>query len=213
LGKNKLKHFAEMLGFENVYQSNPGWKGKWRTACFQNDYPITLELACGKGEYTVGMAQRNEKGNFIGVDIKGARIYTGAKKALEIPLPNVRFIRTKVDHLHEYFAESEIDEIWITFADPHLPNSSAKRRLTSHKHIAVYKQILKPEGTINLKTDSDLLYSYTLKVIADMSLKVIYQNDDIYSTALYDERLNIKTYYENKHLAEGRTIKFIRFQL
>lgn len=213
MGKNKLKHFAEMLGFDNVYQSNPGFKGRWRELCFANENPITLELACGKGEYTVGMAQRNADGNFIGIDIKGARIYTGAKQALTLPLPNVRFIRTQIDHLHEFFGTNEVDEIWITFADPHIPKRSAKRRLTSPKFISIYQQILKPGGTVNLKTDSDLLYEYTLEVIEELGLKIIYKNNDIYAGELYDERLSIKTYYENMHLAEGRTIKYIKYQL
>lgn len=202
-----------MLGFENVYQSNPGFKGNWREQCFANENPITLELACGKGEYTVGMAQRNSNGNFIGVDIKGARIYTGAKQARTIPLPNVRFIRTQIDHLHEYFGANEVDEIWITFADPHTPDRSAKRRLTSPKYIAVYKQFLKPGGTINLKTDSDLLYNYSLEVIRELGLTILYQNNNIYSSELYDERLNIKTYYENMHLAEGCAIKYLKFKI
>lgn len=213
MGKNKLKHFAEMLGFDNVYQSNPGFKGRWRELCFANENPITLELACGKGEYTVGMAQRNADGNFIGIDIKGARIYTGAKQALTLPLLNVRFIRTQIDHLHEFFGTNEVDEIWITFADPHIPKRSAKRRLTSPKFISIYQQILKPGGTVNLKTDSDLLYEYTLEVIEELGLKIIYKNNDIYAGELYDERLSIKTYYENMHLAEGRTIKYIKYQL
>lgn len=202
-----------MLGFTNVYQTNPGFKGNWREKTFNNHYPITLELACGKGEYTVGMAQLNPEGNYIGVDIKGARIYTGAKIALTQPLINVRFIRSQIDHLHEYFDKDEVDEIWITFADPHLPNRSAKRRLTSPKFIDVYKQFLKPGGTINLKTDSDLLYDYTLEIIEELKLKLHYKNNDIYSGILYDERLKIKTFYEGKHLEKHKTIKYIKYSL
>ncbi len=202
-----------MLGFANVYQSNPQFKGRWRQETFNNSFPITLELACGKGEYTVGMAQRNPNGNFIGVDIKGARIYTGAKSALTQSLNNVRFIRAQIDHLHDYFDKDEVDEIWITFADPHIPNRSAKRRLTSPKFLEVYKQILKPGGTINLKTDSALLYDYTLEVIQGLNLPLIYKNNDIYAGTLVDERLSIRTFYEGKHLADGRTIKYVKYQL
>jgi tRNA (guanine-N7-)-methyltransferase len=213
LGKNKLKHFAEMLVFDNVYQGNPGFKGHWREETFNNNHPITLELACGKGEYTTGMAERKFDGNYIGIDIKGARIYTGAKLALTKPLPNVRFIRAQIDHLPDYFDQQEIDEIWITFADPHIPKRSAKRRLTSPKFINIYRKFLKSGGTINLKTDSDLLYNYTLEIIEELKLNLIYHNNNIYAGELVDDRLSIKTFYESKHLADNRTIKYIKYQL
>ncbi len=213
MGKNKLKHFAELLGFANVYQSNPDYKGSWASTCFNNNLPIVLELACGKGEYTIGMARLNKHCNYIGIDIKGARIYTGAKQALQEPLTNVRFIRMLIDHLPDYFARDEVDEIWITFADPHTPKRSAKRRLTSQKFIDIYRKISKPNAIIHLKTDSDLLYEYTLEVIRECKLTLLYANDNIYTGALFDERLSIKTYYEGKHLMQGKAIKYIRFQL
>lgn len=213
MGKNKLKHFRELIDFPNVFQKEKSFKGKWQTEVFKNNFPVTLELACGKGEYAVGMAELNKEGNFIGCDIKGARIYTGAKKAIDKDLHNVCFLRMQIDHLPEYFDKDEVDEIWITFADPFLPASDAKRRLTAPKFIEVYKQVLKPEGTINLKTDSDALYHYTLQIISALKLTLIYKAEDIYANKLFDERLNIKTYYENKHLAVGKKIKYIKYKL
>jgi tRNA (guanine-N7-)-methyltransferase len=212
MGKNKLKHFAEMLSFPNVLQYDKTFRGKWNEA-FGNDHPITLELACGKGEYTVGLAQLFPERNHIGIDIKGARIYTGAKRALELGLNNVRFLRTQIDHLPEFFAESEVDEIWITFPDPHLRVSRARQRLTSPKFIDIYRTVLRAGGTVNLKTDSLSLYDYTLEVIDELKLLLQEKMDDVYANPDRDPRLNIRTYYEGLHLTQGKTIKYVRFAL
>lgn len=201
-----------MLHFPNVLQLDKQFRGRWNEA-FGSTNPITLELGCGKGEYTVGLAQLQSEKNYVGVDIKGARIYTGAKRALDLGLKNVMFLRTQVDHLPEYFSENEVSEIWITFADPHPPLSRARRRLTSPKHIDVYRKFLKPGGVINLKTDSDILYQYTLEIIEQLKLKLLTKIDDVHNANHGDERLNIRTYYESMHLAENKTIKFVSFSL
>ena len=178
MGKNKLKHFNEMLSFPNVLQYDKSKRGGWHQV-FGNSNPITLELACGKGEYTVGLAQLHPEKNYIGVDIKGARIYTGARRSLESGLNNVRFLRTQIDHLTGYFAQNEVDEIWITFPDPHLRLSLARQRLTSPKFIDIYRKILKPGGIVNLKTDDATLYNYTLDVIHEDKLTLLYSDEDV----------------------------------
>lgn len=211
MGKNKLKHFEEMLSFPNVFQLDTRHKGKWKEV-FQNDHAITLELACGKGEYTIGLAQLYPERNFIGVDIKGARIYTGAKMAIETGLENVRFLRTQIDHLPQYFETGEVEHIWITFPDPHLRESRTRHRLTSPWFLSIYKQVLAPGGIIHLKTDSDVLYKYTLEVIDDLGLKKAASTPDVYSEA-HSAELDIQTYYERRHRSEGKTIKYVAFQL
>lgn len=210
MGKSKLKHFTEMLSFPNVLQQDKTHRGRWHTA-FANNHPITLELACGKGEYTVGLAQLHPHRNFIGIDIKGARIYTGARRALDLKLTNVLFLRTQIDHLSEYFAPQEVDEIWITFPDPHLRLGKARRRLTSPKFIDIYRSILKDGGMVNLKTDSDVLYHYTLDVIHQLGLPLHEKIDNVYAAPSRDPQLDIRTYYESIHLAAQKTIKYVRF--
>ncbi|HZG01500.1 MAG TPA: tRNA (guanosine(46)-N7)-methyltransferase TrmB [Chitinophagales bacterium] len=212
MGKNKLKHFAEMLLFSNVVQLDRRHRGAWNEA-LGNTNPITLEIGCGKGEYTVGLARRYPERNFIGVDVKGARIYTGAKRALESNLNNVMFLRAQADHLPEYFAPGEVGEIWITFADPHPPLSRARRRLTSPKYIDVYRQFMPPNGLVHLKTDDDGLYQYTLEVIEQLNLNLLCNVGDVHHTDHGDDRLNILTYYERMHLAKGKTVKYVRFGL
>lgn len=226
--RNKLQKFAEILTFPNVYEnfdaSNPGLagengvpvdlKGKWKETHFKNDHPITLELACGKGDYAIGLAQRFPERNFIGVDIKGARIWRGAKTALEAGLQNVAFLRTRIEQLSLFFDENEVDEIWITFADPFLQKGKENRRLTSGNFLSQYRKLLKEGGFVHLKTDDPTLYEYTLEVLAgqeDFTLK--YHNDDIYAGPLPVPELEIKTFYEKQHLAAGKSIKYIRFQL
>ncbi len=213
MGKNKLKHFAEMETFTNVFQKATAMKGKWNEAFFQNKNPITLELGCGKGEYSLALARLYPERNFIGIDIKGARIWRGAKTALEEGLKNVCFLRAQIDHLPEYFEPNSVDEIWLTFSDPHPPLHEAKKRLTSQKFISIYSQVLKQDGIIHLKTDSIILYEYTLEIIEELKLKTIYHSADIYSGELYDKILEAKTYYENIHLKLGKTIKYVKFGL
>lgn len=225
--RNKLQKFAEVLSFPNVYENfdakAPGlagengerveMKGHWRSRHFGNDHPLTLELACGKGDYALGLAQRFPERNFIGVDIKGARIWRGAKTALEKGLKNVAFLRTRIEQIALFFEKNEVDEIWITFPDPFLRDSKANRRLTSAMFLGQYRKILKPGGLVHLKTDEPNLYDFTLETLAaqrDYSLQ--YHDDDIYAKPLPMPELEIKTFYEKQHLAAGKTIKYVRFQ-
>ena len=226
--RNKLQKFAEVLSFPNVYEnfdsSNPSLagkngeevelKGKWASTHFGNNNPITLELACGKGEYTLGLAQYYPDRNFIGVDIKGARIWRGAKEALENSIQNVAFLRTRIEQITLFFAEDEVDEIWITFADPFLKEGKSNRRLTSPNFLRHYKKILKNGGIIHLKTDDPTLYGFTLETLANQKdFQLLYHDDDIYAKPLPIPELELKTFYEKKHLAAGKTIKYVRFQL
>ncbi len=223
--RNKLQKFAELLTFPNVYENfNPkdpkllgvdgqevDLKGQWGAKHFGNDQPITLELACGRGEYTLGMARMYQDCNFIGVDVKGARIWKGAKIALEEQLDNVAFLRTRIEQLTLFFSPNEIDEIWITFPDPFLKSSKENRRLTAPRFLESYAQVLKPKGVVHLKTDSPELYEFTLEVLRDNpQYSLLYYDEDIYAKALPMPELALKTYYEHMHLEEGRTIKYIR---
>lgn len=226
--RNKLQKFAEVLSFPNVYENfdvkQPGLtgkdgeqvelKGQWAEKHFGNQNPITLELACGKGEYTFGLAERFPERNFIGVDVKGARIWRGAKNALAAELGNAAFLRTKIEQIALFFEKSEVDEIWITFADPFLKKGKENRRLTSSPFLDRYKKILKPDGLIHLKTDDPTLYEFTLETLAERKdYTLLYHDDDIYAKALPMPELEIKTFYEQQHLAIGRTIKYVRFQI
>lgn len=216
--KNKLQRFEDIARFGNVFEytdfehKTPP-KGKWHTDVFQNDNPIVLELACGKGEYTIYLADQNPDKNYIGIDLKGNRIWSGAKYALENGMSNVRFIRMLIDHLPDYFEKDEVDEIWITFPDPHPRGSRAKQRLTSSKFLEIYRQITKPGCMVHLKTDSDLLYNFTLETIDEEGCKIIRVEDDIYRDASDDELLTQKTFYEKQHLKEGKTIHYVVFRL
>ena len=223
MGKNKLARFAENKTFEHVVQptfaelvSTPfALRGKWNEDFFQRQAPLVLELGCGGGEYTVGLAQLQPQKNYIGVDIKGARIWRGARTAKELGLANVGFLRTHVDHLLKCFGPQEVDEIWLTFSDPQI--GKARKRLTSPLFLDRYKQILKPGGLIHLKTDSPLLYEYTLEQIAERNLPIHEQSANVYADLVLrvsvEEQavMNIRTYYEQMWLAEGRTIHYVRF--
>lgn len=214
--KRKLQKFAELETMPNVFQKPEPkqYKGKWSPTIFQNTNPITLELACGKGDYTIALASRFPNQNYIGVDIKGNRLHVGAKRALEEHLENVRFLRQFIDHLDDQFQENEVSNIWITFPDPFLRKSKESKRLTSPKFLDVYRKIMKDSGTISLKTDSPELFEYTLQIIEQQGLTLIERVDDVYGTPGTDELLtSIQTYYEKKHLAEGRIIQFLKFQL
>lgn len=225
---NKLKRFNDLLTFPNVFENfdeqkpqltdNTGaavhYNGRWNEAHFGNQHPLILELACGGGEYTLGLAIMHPDTNFIGVDIKGARIWKGAKTALANHITNAAFLRTGIQQIACFFGENEINELWITFPDPFLRNSKAKNRLTSPRFLAEYRKILKPGGIIHLKTDEPLLYEYTLDVLAnEPDFKILYSDDDIYAKPLPYPELEIRTFYENMHLAERKTIKYIRFVL
>lgn len=223
--RNKLQKFAEIYSYPHVFENfnpkNPqlvgehgtavSLKGKWADDFFQNTYPITLELACGKGDYTIGLARRYTNRNFIGVDIKGARIWRGATTALEEKMNNVAFVRTRIEQLDCFFAPNEIAEIWITFPDPFLNKES--RRLTANHFLQKYHPLLEEKGLIHLKTDSDDLYEYSLSMFKKVeNYELIDQNDDIYNSELYTPELEIKTFYEWKHLKAEKKIKYLRLQ-
>lgn len=221
MGKDKLKRFYELNTFTNVLQPSlneikPAHKikGKWNLE-FKNDNPIVLELGCGKGEYTVGLAKLNPDVNFIGVDIKGARIWRGAKTTNDENIENVRFLRTKIDFIDHFFTKDEVSDIWLTFSDPQ--PKRPRKRLTSPLFIDRYKKILCPNGIIHLKTDSNLLYNYTLDEIKENNYKIIENSDNIYSELIprasekLKETLSIQTFYESLWLKENKTIKYIAF--
>lgn len=217
--KNKLKRFKENESFPNVIQPsrdevlhNFNWKGKWNEF-FQNTNPIVLELGCGKGEYSVGLAQRNPNKNYIGIDIKGARFWRGAKSAIELDLSNVAFLRTQIELVDFLFAENEVDEIWITFPDPQIKYKRTKHRMTNPVFLDKYRQILKPSGSIHLKTDSEFLHGYTLGIIQGLGYEILYSNHDVYTNeGSPDEVLEIQTYYENQYLEKGKPITYLRFR-
>lgn len=213
MGKDKLRRFAEVATFSNVVQLEAGlpYKGKWAVDFFKNGNPVVLELACGKGEYTVNLAQLFPERNFIGVDYKGNRIWRGAKDALEQGVANVGFLRIQIETLLDYFAEGEVDEIWITFPDPQPQLSREKKRLTSPRFLEKYKQVLKPGGFMNLKTDNDGLHAYTAEKIAEQDLKLHIRTEDLYHSEFADEVLSIKTYYEKKYLKDNKNINYLKF--
>lgn len=218
MGKNKLSKFAQMEGYPHVFQypwariSQESFplKGKWRDGFFKNDNPIVLELGCGKGEYAVGLAERFPDKNFIGIDIKGARMWTGAKDSLEKGMRNVAFLRTEIELLEHFFAEGEVDEIWITFPDPQM--KKVTKRLTGTPFIERYLKVLRPEGLLHLKTDSPFLYTYTKAMVELNKFPILEMTDDLYAGEVVSDILDIKTYYEQQWLARGLTIKYILFR-
>ena len=218
----KLEKFADFERFENCFafafeQIPQGFpiKGKWREDVFKNQHPLILELGCGKGEYTVGLGEANPGKNYIGVDVKGNRIWTGAKYALDHKLGNIAFLRTRIDFIEHCFSEGEVDEIWITFPDPQPQKPRARKRLTNQRFLYRYHKILKPNGIIHLKTDSTSLYEYTLEVITENKHELIWHTDDLYKNCPADrkELITIKTYYENLFHSRGEDIKYIAFRL
>ena len=218
--KNKLKRFKENETFSNVVQPKreeilEGFqlKGKWN-GFFKNDHPIVLELGCGKGEYTVGLAQRNPDKNYIGIDIKGARFWRGAKSAQEENLENVAFLRTQIELVDLLFAENEVDEIWITFPDPQIKYKRTKHRMTNPVFLKKYRQILKPKGVVHLKTDSEFMHGYTLGLLQGQGHEILYSNHDVYKNAGSPaEVLEIQTFYENQYLDKGKPITYIQFRI
>ena len=213
MGKDKLRKFAEVATFKNVVQLDEGkpYRGNWAKDFFGNGKPIILELACGKGEYTVNLAKLFPDKNFIGVDYKGNRIWRGAKSALEDGIVNVGFLRIQIETILEYFDENEIDEIWITFPDPQPQESREKKRLTNPKFLERYRHILKKEGIMHLKTDNDGFYAYTLEQIDALHLPKEKETTDLYHSDLVDEVLAIKTYYERKYLANNKNINYVQW--
>ncbi|MBL7774496.1 MAG: tRNA (guanosine(46)-N7)-methyltransferase TrmB [Saprospiraceae bacterium] len=223
--KNKLLKFSEILAFPNVYEcynfQQPALvttgmrsvtlKGKWQAEHFKNDRPITLELACGGGEYTVALARQFPERNFIGIDIKGNRIWKGAKQALEEKLCNAAFVRTRIELLAHFFAANEVDEIWITFPDPFPRPSKENRRLTSAIFLEIYRRVLRPGGLVHLKHDNPDFFRFSLDTLAaDPRCRLLYANNDIYAQELAYPELAIQTKYESMHLADGRRIKYLR---
>ena len=223
MGHGKLERFEENATFAHVLQptfeevtnGSFSMKGKWNSDFFRRDAPLVLELGCGKGEYTTGLAQLRPERNYIGVDIKGARIWRGAKTVQEQGLSNVGFLRTHVDHLLKVFGPGEVSEIWLTFSDPQI--AKARKRLTSDLFLARYKEVLVPGGIINLKTDSPLLYDFTLEQVRTHNLPLYEKSDDVYGELVPrlppEEQavLNIRTFYESMWLGEGRRIHYCRF--
>ena len=213
MGKDKLRRFAEITEFNNVIELDDGkiLKGSWSEKQFKNGNPIILELGCGKGEYTVNLAKLFPGINFIGLDYKGNRIWRGAKTALEENMNNVAFLRIQIENLLDYFSENEISEIWITFPDPQPQVSREKKRLTSPRFLNMYKAILQKGGWVHLKTDSDLMYMYTLQKIKEQKIIRHINTDNLYVSEFADEVLSIKTYYEKKYLAGNKNINYVKF--
>lgn len=212
MAHKKLIRFAELETFENVLQFPKNIKGKWNEF-FKNANLMVLELACGKGEYAVGLASLHRDKNYIGVDLKGNRIWVGARKALVNNMTNVAFLRAQIDQVNEYFAEGEVDEIWITFPDPYLRKSKARKRLTHPKFLRLYQQFLKPGGYIHLKTDSPDLFAFTKKVITMYGCKLHVHYEDLYNQPNVSDELKIKTHYELLDIARSNRIHYLCFSL
>ena len=220
--KNKLKRFLENDTFTNVFQPTREevvgnyfpLKGKWNSEFFKNDNPIVVELGCGKGEYSVGLAERFPDKNFVGIDIKGARFWRGAKTATDTELNNVAFVRTQIEIIDGIFAEDEVSEFWITFPDPQIKYKRTKHRMTNTEFLQLYKRILKPDGVMNLKTDSEFMHGYTLGLLHGEGHEVLYANHDVYKNEGSPEEVTaIQTFYENQYLKVNKAITYIKFKI
>ncbi len=220
--KNKLRRFRENEGFSNVVQPSREeltdkeypLRGSWNKDFFKNEKPIVLELGCGKGEYSVALAQANPEKNFIGIDIKGARFWRGAKTALEEGLENVGFVRTQIELIDRLFADGEVDEIWITFPDPQIKYKRTKHRLTNTEFLQKYKKILKPDGVVNLKTDSEFMHGYTLGLLHGEGHEVLHANHNVYKNEYSPKEVTgIQTFYEKQYLDQGKPITYIQFKI
>lgn len=217
MGKDKLRRFSENLTFkcfvqpefDDIFRCDHPLKGHWQRDFFHNDHPIVLELGCGKGEYTVALAEREPGRNFIGIDIKGARMWRGAKTVTERGMTNAAFLRTRIEFIDHLFGEGEVSEIWITFPDPQM--KKVRKRLTSTRFMALYQQILTPDGLIHLKSDSPFMYTYTCEMVKANGYPVQVATDDLYHSGIADDILEIKTFYEQQWLERGMNIKYIRF--
>ncbi len=220
--KNKLKRFKENESFTNVFQPTREevvsdqfiYKGKWASGFFKNNNPIVVELGCGKGEYTIGLAEKDPNTNYIGIDIKGARFWRGAKTAVDSGLQNVAFVRTQIELVNHIFDNQEIDEIWITFPDPQIKYKRTKHRMTNSEFLQLYKKILKPNGVVNLKTDSEFMHGYTLGLLHGEGHQVLYANHNVYKNeGAPDVVTSIQTFYENQYLQINKAITYIRFKI
>lgn len=219
--KNKLKRFKENETFSNViqptreevFEDSLKLKGTWKQDFFKNDHPIVLELGCGKGEYSVNLARLFPNKNFLGIDIKGARFWRGAKSALEEGIPNVGFLRTQIELVDHLFEENEVDEIWITFPDPQIKYKRTKHRMTNPVFLDKYKKILKPNGVVHLKTDSEYMHGYTLGLLQGLGVNIEYAHHDVYGTTNAPKEVTeIQTYYEGQYLSIGKKITYLRFK-
>jgi tRNA (guanine-N7-)-methyltransferase len=228
MGKDKLKRFAEMKTFRNVFQcfsyesakavdfqdNEISTKGFWNKGFFKNNHPIVLELACGKGEYTVALARKFPEKNFIGIDIKGARIHKGAKDALQENLENVAFLRAKIQLIDRFFDENEVSEIWITFCDPFPKDKHEKHRLTSPGFLDLYRKVAVKDARVHLKHDSTEFFDYSLEVVKNQGLEILKEERDIYTNGASDSILTeVQTHYEKSHLQKGKTINYLQFKL
>jgi tRNA (guanine-N7-)-methyltransferase len=221
LAKNKLAHWTELKGFDHVidpsfeesFRNDHSLKGKWRSEWFGNDNPLILELGCGKGEYTVGLAGKYPERNFIGIDIKGARMWRGAKDSHAKQLPNAAFLRTRIEFTGAFFAPGEVDEVWLTFPDPQPKRKKEKKRLPSPFFLNLYRQYLKDNGIVHLKTDNRELYDYTLSVVRANGLEIVTSVTDLYAEMPDDPMLSIRTHYEEIFLKQGIPITYLSFRL
>ena len=217
--KRKKRNFAELDTFDNIFQPNMDFvyrndhelKGRWNEICFKNNNPIVIEVGCGKGEYSVALAKKYPEKNFIGIDIKGERLWRGCKTGMEEGIKNLVFLRSKIEFLCSFFIKNEIDEIWITFPDPQLKKQ--KKRLTSSRFLEIYRKILPDNGKIHLKTDSPDLFQYTSDIVKHNNFDLFYSSDDIYSKELHSEILSIKTHYEKIYLLKNKPITYINFSI
>ena len=212
MAQKKLQRFADIKTFKNVLEYPENMQGKW-SSFFENENPIVLELACGRGEYTVGLSTLYPTKNIIGVDVKGNRMYIGAKKCLENNLTNAAFLRTQIELIPNYFAAGEVDEIWITFPDPQLRTSKAKKRLTHPRFLRLYAQLLKQGGCVHLKTDSPKLFLFTKRIIELFGLLLVEIINDIYANKESNPALTIKTHYESLDIAQSKRIHYLQFKL
>jgi len=215
--KHKLQRFAELETLSNVFQPKAEFppqdfflKGKWNAEYFRNENPIVLELGCGRGEYTTKLSEMFPQKNFIGIDIKGARLWRGAKTAAENKMLNVCFIRTHIQLLRSFFGENEVTEIWLTFPDPQRQKSRARKRLTAPRFLEMYRHVLKPQGLLHLKTDSQMLFDYTTETVQSTNFSVASATDDLYNSLLHDEVLGIRTTYEKMFLDKGERICYLK---
>lgn len=219
MSKNKLQKFADMASYPHVFEYPYSvadavpfeMQGNWNRDFFKNDHPIVLELGCGRGEYTVGLGKMFPEKNFIAVDIKGSRMWSGATESMEAGMNNVAFLRTNIEIIDRFFGENEVSEIWLTFSDPQM--KKATKRLTSTYFMERYRKFLSNNGIIHLKTDSNFMFTYTKYMIEANALPVEFITEDLYASGLNDEILNIKTYYEQQWLSRGLNIKYIKFLL
>nr|MBC7611878.1 tRNA (guanosine(46)-N7)-methyltransferase TrmB [Pseudopedobacter sp.] len=214
MAKRKLQRFTEIGTFKNVRELEEGkpLKGVWAKEFFKNHHPIILELACGKGEYTVNLGRKYPNKNFIGIDYKGNRLWVGAKMAIEEGIENVGFLRIQIQNIMDYFEVGEIDEIWITFPDPQAQSPLERKRLTNPMFLGKYKTVLKPKGIMHLKTDNDGFFEYTLKKVVELKLPILQKTDNVYRDFHQDEILSIKTHYERIYLQKGKNINYVKFK-